>query len=56
MEKNVASSQWTVIFSRKAEKQKSKLPPAIADQLYTLRKELEAIGPAVPGWPRAFCH
>lgn len=40
---------WTVVFSRKAEKQKAKLPPAIADILYLLRKDLEQRGPVVPG-------
>lgn len=42
---------WTVIFSRKAEKQKAKLPPSIIDILYLLRKDLENRGPAVTGWP-----
>ena len=42
---------WTVVFSRKAEKQKAKLPTAIADILYLLRKDLEQRGPVVPGWP-----
>ncbi|MDR0934595.1 MAG: cytotoxic translational repressor of toxin-antitoxin stability system [Burkholderiaceae bacterium] len=42
---------WSVIFSRKAGKQKDKLPPAVADTLYLLRKELEARGPVVPRWP-----
>ena len=42
---------WTVIFSRKAEKQKAKLPPAIIDSLYLLRKDLENRGPIVTGWP-----
>lgn len=42
---------WTVIFSRKAEKQKAKLPPVIIDSLYLLRKDLENRGPIVTGWP-----
>lgn len=42
---------WMVIFSRKAEKQKAKLPPSIIDILYLLRKDLESRGPAVTGWP-----
>ena len=51
MENAGSTCPWTVIFSRKAEKQTKKLPQAIVEQLYTLRKELEAAGPAVPGWP-----
>jgi hypothetical protein len=42
---------WTVIFSRKAEKQKAKLPPDIIDRLYFLRRDLAVRGPVVPGWP-----
>jgi mRNA-degrading endonuclease RelE of RelBE toxin-antitoxin system len=41
---------WKVIFSRKADKQKDKLPSAIVEALYLLRKDLEIRGPAVP-WP-----
>lgn len=50
MDKADDTKSWTVIFSRKAEKQKTKLPPAIADTLYLLRKDLEARGPVVFGW------
>jgi len=45
------ANPWTVIFSRKADKQKSKLPSDIADTLYLLRKDLQNKGPAVPSWP-----
>ncbi len=45
------ATQWTVIFSRKAEKQKAKLPAAIAGTLYLLRKDLQDRGPVVPSWP-----
>ena len=46
-----STKQWSVIFSRKAEKQKAKLPPATADTLYLLQKDLENRGPNVIGWP-----
>lgn len=42
---------WTVIFSRKADKQKNTLPPTIAETLYLLRKDLESRGPTVSRWP-----
>jgi mRNA-degrading endonuclease RelE of RelBE toxin-antitoxin system len=42
---------WTVIFSRKADKQKDKLPPPLAETLFLLRKDLEMRGPAVSKWP-----
>jgi len=42
---------WTVIFSRKADKQKNALPPDIAEALYLLRKDLEMRGPTVSRWP-----
>lgn len=45
------AKKWTVIFSRKAEKQKAKLPAAIAETLYLLRKDLEDRGPVVTSWP-----
>ena len=45
------TKNWTVIFSRKAEKQKVKLPPPIAEILYLLRKDLEGRGPVVSNWP-----
>lgn len=51
MEETDDKSLWTVIFSRKAEKQKAKLPPTMVDMLYLLRKEMEAKGPAARGWP-----
>ncbi len=49
-EVNEAKS-WSVIFSRKAEKQKAKLPADIAGALYLLQKDLEQRGPIVAGWP-----
>ena len=42
---------WTVIFSRKADKQKAKLPTNIAETLFLLRKDLELRGPTVASWP-----
>ena len=51
MKESDDKAQWTVIFSRKAEKQKAKLPSVVVDTLYLLRKEMEASGPAMPGWP-----
>ena len=42
---------WTVIFSRKADKQKGKLPSDIAESLFLLRKDLEIRGPTVSSWP-----
>ncbi len=51
MKDNQAAISWTVIFSRKAEKQKDKLPANMADMLYLLRKDLEMRGPAVASWP-----
>ena len=45
------TNHWTVIFSRKADKQIAKLPPDIAETLFLLRKDLEIRGPAVSSWP-----
>jgi len=42
---------WAVVFSRKAGKQKTKLPKPMADTLYLLEKDLGLRGPAVTGWP-----
>jgi mRNA-degrading endonuclease RelE of RelBE toxin-antitoxin system len=50
MDNENETKQWTVIFSRKAEKQKNKLPSDIADNLYILQRELENSGPYVPSW------
>jgi DNA-binding XRE family transcriptional regulator len=36
-----SANLWRVIFSRKADKQKKKLPPPVAESLYLLRKDLE---------------
>jgi len=46
-----SANLWKVIFSRKADKQKGKLPPDIADTLYLLRRALGFKGPVVPSWP-----
>ena len=46
-----STNLWKIIFSRKADKQKNKLPPGIAETLYLLRKDLQTRGPVVPSWP-----
>ncbi len=49
--KTTDTTPWTVLFSRKAAKQKGKLAKNIADILYLLEKDLELRGPTVFGWP-----
>lgn len=41
---------WTVSYTHKASKQKSKLPTAIADRLYLLQKDIETKGPERTNW------
>ncbi|MDR3089571.1 MAG: hypothetical protein LBU39_07120 [Desulfobulbaceae bacterium] len=51
MDTNPLRDGWTVAFTGQARKQKSKLPDAMADALYILRRELEASGPERANWP-----
>lgn len=43
-------TEWTVMFSPKADKQKNKLPAYIDDRLAFLVMELVSEGPAQPEW------
>jgi mRNA-degrading endonuclease RelE of RelBE toxin-antitoxin system len=55
---------WTVTFTGKARKQKSKLPEKIRQLLFQLAKDIEASGPVRGDWPnysklgnnRHHCH
>jgi mRNA-degrading endonuclease RelE of RelBE toxin-antitoxin system len=56
---------WTVTFSPRAAKQKTKLPAGIAERLDALRIKIEATGPLQPktphfgklnGWPGETYH
>lgn len=57
-------SEWTVVFSSKAEKQTKKLPKRVRDTLVALVRDLELRGAALPEWPnysklgknRYHCH
>ena len=60
---NQEKTPWTVVFTGKARKQKSKLPKAISSVLDLLNGELEAEGPERTTWPhygkisgRPGCH
>lgn len=48
---NQEKAPWTVVFTGKARKQKSKLPKAISSVLDLLNGELEAEGPERTTWP-----
>jgi len=46
----IQNMEWTVGFSTKAGKQKTKLPPNIEDRLAALVMELIMEGPVQPEW------
>ena len=48
---NVQTKCWEVMFTGKARKQKTKLPPNILDALVTLLLDLSRKGPEVAMWP-----
>jgi len=43
--------EWTVIFSKKAQKQRDKLPQLILDMFYFLKNEMQIRGPYLYDWP-----
>lgn len=44
-------NEWTVVFSRKAQKQRDELPQNILDRFYFLQRELKVKGPYLANWP-----
>ena len=46
-----SKNKWTVLFSGKARKQKTKLPTSIIASLALLESELKLVGPVVSHWP-----
>lgn len=57
-------SRWTVVLTKKAQKQKRDLPEAVQLKLLALLKEIEVAGPVRGNWPnysklggmRHHCH
>ncbi|KAB1437320.1 cytotoxic translational repressor of toxin-antitoxin stability system [Pseudodesulfovibrio senegalensis] len=43
---------WTIIASRKVDKQIKKMPPAVKALMEALKRELQTTGRAGDGWPK----
>lgn len=51
MDETTGKNEWTVVFSRKAQKQRDGLPEQILDRFYYLQRELTIRGPYLSDWP-----